>query len=400
MSDVRGELASDRDGWDALQALFPGGSITGCPKSSTIAAIDELEGVARRAWTGSLGIQDPRTGFACWNILIRSLEAEQKETGVWNCKVQAGGGLVFNSSPRGEVEEAKWKAQALLDAAWGYSASEVPKGEMTTEPVPVVSDMVAALTQTLDDHPRICIAPADPILWQDGDADLVATEDGGRRLLFIDNLDSFSWNIVHVSAQLGIEVVVANGRNHQTDLTTTDLISAIKPTHIILGPGPGWPRNSSLTQDFSNLAINGQLKNRDDEIIPLLGICLGHQALGEAAGWGLSRSQGGAVHGMTTEISLEESPIFQRLESLELMMRYHSLSLTKTNDNLEVIATLGGEQSTVMGIVHPEYPVWGVQFHPESCGSPKGWMILENFFNNSMSVDGQSVEVPLASREG
>ena len=400
VSDVRGHLREDFDGWDAVQALFPGGSITGCPKTATIAAIDELEATPRHAWTGSLGFHDPRSGVACWNILIRTLEAKGDGAGRWQAKVQAGGGLVFDSLSIQEVEEAKWKAQALLDAAWGISESNIPKEDMSIEPVPALDERTESLLQSLKLQPQICIAPAEPIRWMPSDAALPSPNFDERRLLFIDNLDSFSWNIVHAVAQLGAEVVVVEGRGESAIEDVNHIIQSIKPTHIILGPGPGRPSHSPLTQLFADRAINGNITNPDGEIIPLLGICLGHQALGEAAGWKLISAPLGAVHGVPDDIQIEENLLFSRIPSVTKMMRYHSLILNSTNQDLNIITTDAKTQSLVMALAHPELPVWGVQFHPESCGSPEGWKLLDNFRLKSHRIAGQSVEVPLLGREG
>jgi anthranilate synthase/aminodeoxychorismate synthase-like glutamine amidotransferase len=397
VSDVRGKLRPELDGWDALQALFPGGSITGCPKTVTIAAIDELEGVSRRAWTGSLGFYDPRNGIACWNILIRTLEAEYSR-GRWQAKVQAGGGLVFESNSLEEVEEAKWKAQALLDAAWGASASKVPSGDMSMELVPILSPETKALHASLNAVSQVCIAPAEPVEWLYSDPPLTQVCQGERRLLFVDNLDSFSWNIVHACSQLGAEVILINGRGGEKKLPIEEILRAVKPTHIIIGPGPGWPANSLLTQELAAKALAGDIFDLDGNKIPLLGICLGHQAIGEAAGWKLSPAPSGAVHGVTEEMLLQNNPLFSRMDDCQRMMRYHSLVLEPTNENLDIIAT-DISKTLIMGISHIDHPVWGVQFHPESCGSPEGWKMLENFLTVSFRVPSQSVEVPLAGRQ-
>ena len=400
VSDVRGRLREDFDGWDAVQALFPGGSITGCPKTVTIAAIDELEATPRHAWTGSLGFHDPRNGVACWNILIRTLEAKGDEFGRWHAKVQAGGGLVYDSISIQEVEEAKWKAQALLDAAWGVSESDIPKEEMSIESVPAIDERTESLLQSLKLQPQICISPAEPIRWMPNDSAFPSTKADERRLLFVDNLDSFSWNIVHAAAQLGAEVVVVEGRGELATEDVNHIIQSIKPTHIILGPGPGRPSYSPLTQLFAEKAIKGNITNEVGENIPLLGICLGHQALGEAVGWELIPAPLGAVHGVLDDIQMEENSIFSRIPNVTKMMRYHSLILNPTNQDLDIIATDAQSQSLVMALSHPELPIWGVQFHPESCGSPEGWKLLDNFLLKSSRIAGQSVEVPLLGREG
>ena len=400
VSDVRGRLRDDLDGWDALQALFPGGSITGCPKTATIAAIDELEATPRRAWTGSLGFYDPRSGLACWNILIRTLEAESGTSGNWLGKVQAGGGLVFESNSLQEVEEAKWKAQALLDAAWGSSASKIPQGEMSIEPVPILNAETKALHKSLNSKPQVCIAPAEPIEWKPGDPRFAPVNEGERRLLFVDNLDSFSWNIVHACSQLGAEVIVVEGRGEKSTVEVEDLLSTIMPTHIILGPGPGWPANCQLTQQLASSALKGEIVDSDKNPIPLLGICLGHQAIGEAAGWKLRPSPSGAVHGVAVEMDFDDDALFARMAPQQRMMRYHSLIVEPKGEQLKVIATDAETNSLVMGIAHHVLPLWGVQFHPESCGSADGWVILDNFLVTTNRTVGQSVEVPLLGRGG
>ncbi len=400
VSEIRGKLRSDCDSWDVIQAIFPGGSITGCPKTATIAAIDELEHSPRGAWTGSLGLHDPRTGYACWNILIRTLEAKFSPSSGWIATVQAGGGLVFESDSIQEVEEAKWKAQALLDAAWGFSETKIPNQKMSISPVPIVNDRIENLTKSLTLQEQVCIAPFEPICWAPKDAPFPMPEENSRRVLFVDNLDSFSWNIVHSCAKLGAEVIVVNGRDGLAETNVDHILQSIKPTHVILGPGPGKPSSSPLTQTISNMAINGKLRNINGEKISLLGICLGHQAIGEAAGWKLIESPLGAVHGVPSNIIIEQNEIFTRFDSNTIMMRYHSLVVVPTNNDLDVIGTDQETQSLVMALSHPINPVWGVQFHPESCGSLDGWLLLDNFLLNSNTTRGQSVEVPMLSRGG
>eukprot|EP00913_Durusdinium_trenchii_P011034 g10358.t1 len=124
VSKVTGRLRPTSDLWTALEAIFPGGaigpgSITGCPKTATIAAIDVLEGEPRRSWTGSLGFADLETGEGQWNILIRTLEAERSEANSWLAVVKAGGGLTIGSDPVSEVQEAKLKAERILEVAFG-----------------------------------------------------------------------------------------------------------------------------------------------------------------------------------------------------------------------------------------------------------------------------------------
>ena len=363
---IEGTLCADRDGFDALQSIFPGGSITGCPKSATIAAIDELEGAPRHAWTGSIGHIDPRTEQSQWNILIRTLEAHfDGET--WQATVQAGGGLVIGSDPWSEVEEAKWKAQALCRAAWDHSpageTTHSPKGStsMSIHPIPPITPSVQHLIESRDGGlipPSLPNSPP-PIVWNPG---LSLDSTDGQRVLFVDNLDSFSWNIVHAFATMDAEVVIVPGRLDICDVTT--LLQSVKPTHIVLGPGPGRPEHSTLTMAFADAALAGTTP-------PLLGICLGHQAIGLAAGWTLGPSEYGAVHGVPDGIL--------RGDQHQLMTRYHSLALTPTNDCLIVTSTDAATNRVVMSLTHPNLPVFGVQYHPESAGSVNGLQVFADF---------------------
>ena len=366
VSEIEGTLCEGMDGFDALQSIFPGGSITGCPKTATIAAIDELEGAPRHAWTGSIGHIDPRTGQSQWNILIRTLEAHF-DGDTWQATVQAGGGLVIGSDPWREVEEAKWKAQALCRAAWGYSpagdTTHSPKGSssMSIHPIPPITPSVQHLIANRDGG---LVSPSPPtsstpIVWHP-DISLEFTE--GPRVLFVDNLDSFSWNIVHAFATMDAEVVIVPGRLEVSDVTT--LLQSLKPTHIVLGPGPGRPEQSNLTMAFADAALAGNTP-------PLLGICLGHQAIGLVAGWTLSPSEYGAVHGVPDGIIHGNQH--------QLMTRYHSLALTPTNNRLIVTSTDAATNRLVMALAHPKLPVYGVQYHPESAGSVNGLQVFADF---------------------
>ena len=153
-----------------------------------------------------------------------------------------------------------------------------------------------------------------------------------------------------------------------------------------------------LTQQLASSALKGEIVDSDKNPIPLLGICLGHQAIGEAAGWKLRPSPSGAVHGVAVEMDFDDDALFARMAPQQRMMRYHSLIVEPKGEQLKVIATDTETNSLVMGIAHHELPLWGVQFHPESCGSADGWVILDNFLVTTNRTVGQSVEVPLLGR--
>ena len=152
------------------------------------------------------------------------------------------------------------------------------------------------------------------------------------------------------------------GRLDVSNVTT--LLQSVKPTHIVLGPGPGRPEHSTLTMAFAYAALAGTTP-------PLLGICLGHQAIGLAAGWTLGPSEYGAVHGVPDGIL--------RGDQHQLMTRYHSLALTPTNDCLIVTSTDAATNRVVMSLTHPDLLVYGVQYHPESAGSVNGLQVFADF---------------------
>ena len=359
VSHLSGVLKEGTTGVDALQAVFPGGSITGCPRTVVCAAIDELEQRPRSFWTGSIGWIDVVSGASSWNILIRTLIA-RKQREKWNAEVAAGGGITIGSHPKTEVEEAKWKAAALRKACGWIEGDDqaLPTGELSTHQLEVEAVPLAPLKGSVrfDDE---------------------KTEAKGCVLL-IDNLDSFTLNIAHAIAGLGYEVVVYKAREgawvHHWNLhRCKELISRLEPSHIILGPGPGVPTDSPLTMELANAALSQQIT------VPLLGICLGHQALGLAAGMELTRSPNGPVHGAPRSCIHGKTGLFSTLQSPSSFTRYNSLCITSTDESLFTETAHEVDTKIVMAIQHPELQIHGVQFHPESVGSQEGLELLKNF---------------------
>lgn len=183
-------------------------------------------------------------------------------------------------------------------------------------------------------------------------------------LLMIDNYDSFTYNLVQYFGELGEEV-----RTFRNDEITLEEIAAMKPDRICLSPGPCSPKEAgiciALLQHFA-----GKL--------PLLGVCLGHQAIGEAFGGNVIRAKQ-VMHGKTSLIAHTGVGVFQNIPSPYTVIRYHSLAIERASlpDCLEVTAwTDDGE---IMGVRHKELDVQGVQFHPESILSEHGHLLLKNF---------------------
>jgi anthranilate synthase/aminodeoxychorismate synthase-like glutamine amidotransferase len=183
-------------------------------------------------------------------------------------------------------------------------------------------------------------------------------------ILVIDNYDSFTYNLVQYLGELGAEV-----RVHRNDQITLDQIRAMKPQRLVVSPGPGLPSNAGIIVNAIR-ELSGKL--------PILGVCLGHQALGEAFG-GKIQGAPTLMHGKTSEICHDSRTIFRGLPYRFKATRYHSLILDKESlpDCLEVSATT--TDGVIMGLRHRDYPVEGVQFHPESVMTEHGKRLLENF---------------------
>ena len=182
---------------------------------------------------------------------------------------------------------------------------------------------------------------------------------------------------------MGKNVRILEGRPidkiENIDETIKTWIKLYQPSHIIIGPGPSQPNKSQISMHLARMALEGKLSNNNQHI-PLLGLCLGHQAIGLAAGWELIESPLGAVHGKPSEIIHDGKGLYRNLPNPITLMRYNSLVLIPKNNSL-VETSWGNFNNLLMGIRHTSLPVFGIQFHPESVGSPMGNQILLNFIN-------------------
>ena len=185
-------------------------------------------------------------------------------------------------------------------------------------------------------------------------------------ILVIDNYDSFTYNLVQYLGSLGAEVVV-----RRNDAIEVEEIGALAPSALVLSPGPCAPAQAGITIP----AIR-----RWGATIPTLGVCLGHQAIGEAYGGEVVRAER-VMHGKTSRIVHDGTGVFADLPSPMQVMRYHSLVIAPGSlpEELEVVAYAEDEPSEVHAIRHREHPVYGVQFHPESVMTPDGMRLLRNF---------------------
>ncbi|GAB1420694.1 aminodeoxychorismate/anthranilate synthase component II [Anaerolineales bacterium] len=187
-------------------------------------------------------------------------------------------------------------------------------------------------------------------------------------ILVIDNYDSFTYNLVQEMGELGAEIQVV--RNDQIQL---DEIRQLAPSHIVVSPGPGYPKDAGISIDV--------IKEFGSSI-PLLGVCLGHQSIGEAFGGTIVHAEQ-LMHGKTSMIYHKGDILFTGIPSPFVATRYHSLVIKESSmpDCLETTAfTDDGE---IMAVRHKQYPIVGVQFHPESVLTKYGMRILENFITNA-----------------
>ena len=184
-------------------------------------------------------------------------------------------------------------------------------------------------------------------------------------ILLIDNYDSFSYNLFQLVGEVNPDIVV-----YRNDKIGIDEIKDMNPKAIILSPGPGKPENAGICIDI--------VKEFYDKI-PILGVCLGHQAICTAFGATVSYAKR-LMHGKSSLISLNDDSIFEGLPDEISVGRYHSLSLVEDTlpDSLEIISK-ANDDGEVMAIRHKEFDVYGLQFHPESILTPDGLTIIDNF---------------------
>lgn len=184
-------------------------------------------------------------------------------------------------------------------------------------------------------------------------------------ILLIDNYDSFSYNLFQMIGEINPDILVI-----RNDEKTIEEIEALAPSHIIVSPGPGKPSDAGICEE-----VIDYFKGK----IPIFGVCLGHQAICETFGATVGYAKR-LMHGKMSLVNVDtSSKIFEGMDEVIEAARYHSLAASNetVKDNLKVIAKT--DEDEIMAVCHVDYPVYGVQFHPESILTPKGKKIIENF---------------------
>jgi len=185
-------------------------------------------------------------------------------------------------------------------------------------------------------------------------------------IVLIDNYDSFTFNLVHYLGGLGADVVV-----HRNDKISSEAVLAMQPEAIVLSPGPCTPNEAGICLDLIG-------KAKGD--VPLLGVCLGHQAIGQAFGGKVVRAPA-PIHGKLSEIKHTNTGVFRGINGPFKATRYHSLVVDRASMPRELTVNAETADGLVMGLMHAELPIHGVQFHPESIASEHGHLMLKNFLD-------------------
>lgn len=185
-------------------------------------------------------------------------------------------------------------------------------------------------------------------------------------IFMLDNYDSFTYNLVQYMGELGAKMEVA-----RNDKTTIEDVIAREPAGIVVSPGPCTPKEAGISNDLIARAAGK---------IPLLGVCLGHQCIGQVFGGNVIQAET-LMHGKTSLIHHQDSGIFTGLENPFVATRYHSLIIDPESMPPVLDVTARADDGTIMSVRHKEYPVYGVQFHPESILTTEGKRLLQNFLN-------------------
>lgn len=315
VSQVEGELRPDLDAFDLLRATFPAGTVTGAPKVRAMQIITQLEGSPRGIYAGVVGYIS-YDGSMDTCITLRTIIMHGD-----HAFIQAGSGVVADSDPEREYQESWNKARALVVAI--EQAEGQPRG-----------------------HDRSTLAQKPE--W---------------RVIIIDNYDSFTYNLAQYLSELGADVHV-----FRNDAVGIKEIEALHPTHLVISPGPGTPAEAGISNDVIR-HFGGR--------IPILGVCLGHQCIATVFGGEVVRAPR-PMHGKTSLIQHQGKGLYAGIPNPFQATRYHSLIVKEPLPPvLEVDATT--PEGEIMGIHHRKYPIFGVQFHPESFLTQYGKELLMNF---------------------
>jgi aminodeoxychorismate synthase component I len=356
VSDVLGTLRPGAGDGDLVRGAFPPGSVTGAPKIRAMEIIHELEASPREVYTGAVGYRGPAAGLEL-NVAIRTFEFSGDR--VW---LGAGGGIVADSRADDEYAECLVKAGPLIRAVGGRLAGEPACGGHVEGRRERENGHRAGVAPSPADAPRPARRPRP---WAGRDRVAQPVRPSSQPLVvMIDNYDSFTYNLVHMLAGEGCAVEVV-----RNDEVTAAQVAAFGPAGIVISPGPCGPDDAGISVDVVR-ACGGTT--------PLLGVCLGHQAVAAAFGAVIVRAPQ-PVHGRTSAIAHDGGGLFSGLPQRFEATRYHSLIVDERSLPASLRVTARTLDGLPMALRHATAPVEGVQFHPESILTTHGPTIMRNF---------------------
>jgi aminodeoxychorismate synthase component I len=363
VSDVRGTLGPDARDGDLIRAAFPPGSVTGAPKIRAMEIIHELEATPREVYTGAVGYRSPVAGLEL-NVAIRTFEFCGDR--VW---LGAGGGIVADSRDDDEYSECLLKAGPLIRAVGGRLAGEAGS---RADVAPSLID--AARPALRSAAGRDGAVPAGGTRSRPGAGPgpvrTGPVRTGGARpspppaIVVIDNYDSFTYNLVHMLVGEGCQVEVV-----RNDEVTAAQVAEFSPAGIVISPGPCGPADAGISVDVVRAC---------GDATPLLGVCLGHQAVAAAFGARIVRAPR-PVHGRTSAVVHDGRALFSGVPQRFEATRYHSLIVDEGSLPASLRVTARTLDGLPMALRHATQPVEGTQFHPESILTSHGTTIMRNF---------------------
>ena len=400
VSDVSGTLGPDSGDGDLVRAAFPPGSVTGAPKMRAMEIIHELEATPREVYTGAVGYRSPVAGLEL-NVAIRTFEFCGDR--VW---LGAGGGIVADSRDDDEYSECLLKAAPLIRAVGARLAGE-PGARAAAAPSRIGAPRIGAppigaapigaapigaapIGAPPIDAPRIDDArttlrarPAAPAglparaglpAWTGSAAPGAAKKGAAKRgavrrparpsIVMVDNYDSFTYNLVHMLVCEGCQVEVV-----RNDEVSAAQVAAFGPAGIVISPGPCGPADAGISVDVVRAC---------GSTTPLLGVCLGHQAVAAAFGARIVRAPR-PVHGRTSAIVHDGRALFSGVPQRFEATRYHSLMVDTESLPVSLRVTARTLDGLPMALRHAAQPIEGMQFHPESILTTHGTTIMRNF---------------------
>jgi anthranilate synthase/aminodeoxychorismate synthase-like glutamine amidotransferase len=356
VSDVRGTIGPGYGDGDLVRGAFPPGSVTGAPKIRAMEIIHELEASPREVYTGAVGYRGA-AGLEL-NVAIRTFEFSGDR--VW---LGAGGGIVADSRDDDEYAECLVKAGPLIRAVDGRLAAEAgARDEGAGRPRRTYNGHRAGAPPL----PADAAPPARSRGPEAGRDRVIAVGRPRSRplVVMIDNYDSFTYNLVHMLVGEGCTVEVV-----RNDEVTAAQVAASGPAGIVISPGPCGPAEAGISVDVVRAC---------GDTTPLLGVCLGHQAVAAAFGARIVRAPQ-PVHGRTSAIVHDGRALFAGMPQRFDATRYHSLIVDECSLPASLRVTARTLDGLPMALRHDSAPVEGVQFHPESILTTHGATIMRNF---------------------